>query len=94
MNYPQYPFLPVAVSDTHAMTEELCEDGDRKVNMSETLHPNYQDILTEHYLLFSKYLFAEDFVDELISKAVLSPNDKEIILNQFVNQSRRQRASK
>lgn len=62
--------------------------------MCEELHPNYQDVLTENYHLFSRYLYAKDFIDELIGKSVLSPNDKDLITNPFINQTRRQQASK
>ena len=62
--------------------------------MSDTLHPGYQDILTQNYHLFSRYLIAEDFISELIGKEVLSTNDKEHITNPYVNQTRRQKASK
>ena len=55
---------------------------------------DFQDILTENYHLFSKYLVADDFVDTLLSKNVLSHDDREIICNHYVNQTRRQKASK
>ena len=62
--------------------------------MGDMLHPGYQDILTQNYHIFSRYLYAEDFIAELISKEVLSTNDKEFITNPYVNQTRRQKTSK
>ena len=55
---------------------------------------DFQDILTENYHLFSKYLIADDFVDILVSKNVLSQDDREIIFNHYICQTRRQRTGK
>ncbi|KAH3879299.1 hypothetical protein DPMN_003201 [Dreissena polymorpha] len=54
----------------------------------------YHETLTENFYLFSKYLVPEDYIAELVSASVLTLEDREVILNHFVNQTRRQRASR
>ena len=54
---------------------------------------SYQETLQENFYLFCRYLVPEDFLEQLISEKILSLDDKELIMNQVVNQNRRQRAS-
>ncbi|XP_052261106.1 caspase recruitment domain-containing protein 10-like [Dreissena polymorpha] len=54
----------------------------------------YHETLTENFYLFSKYLVPEDYIAELVSASVLTLEDREVILNHFVNQTRRQRANR
>jgi len=55
---------------------------------------HYHDILQENFYLLSRYLLPEDFLDTLLSDNVINMDEKEVIMNHFVNQNRRQRASK
>jgi hypothetical protein len=55
---------------------------------------NYQDILQKNFYLFSRYIVAEDFLEQLISEDVLTVDDKEVITNKCIHHNRRERASK
>ncbi|XP_052760528.1 uncharacterized protein LOC128203231 isoform X2 [Mya arenaria] len=54
----------------------------------------HYEILQEHFYLLSRYLLPEDFLDALLSHNVINIDEKELIMNQYVNQNRRQRANK
>lgn len=53
----------------------------------------FQEVLTDHFYLFSRYLIPEDFIDQLVSENVLTLDDKEVITNHYVNKNRRQRTN-
>ncbi|XP_060604546.1 caspase recruitment domain-containing protein 11-like isoform X3 [Ruditapes philippinarum] len=55
---------------------------------------NYQDILQKNFYLFSRYIVAEDFLEQLISEDVLTVDDKEVITNKCIHHNRRERANK
>ncbi|KAL3875884.1 hypothetical protein ACJMK2_033793 [Sinanodonta woodiana] len=54
----------------------------------------YENFLIENTFILTKYIYAEDFYDYLVSKHVLSSDDKELIDCRHSNPTRRQRAGK
>ncbi|WAQ95314.1 CAR11-like protein, partial [Mya arenaria] len=64
------------------------------LKMADQDDDEHYEILQEHFYLLSRYLLPEDFLDALLSHNVINIDEKELIMNQYVNQNRRQRANK